>query len=114
VTPWAPPRPCLVPRCPHYASYRGRCAAHAHQQRVERAATSGDAFYASRAWRVFRAWFLAAHPICTDGPHQATEVDHIVGRRERPDLALDESNCRPYCKSCHSKRTARDQRGARG
>jgi 5-methylcytosine-specific restriction endonuclease McrA len=51
------------------------------------------------------------NPYCiTAGCNQpATEVDHIVPRRDRPDLAFEESNCRALCKSHHSARTAREQ-----
>lgn len=61
------------------------------------------------AWRKVRAQFLAAHPRCVECGATAAEVDHIKSIAERPDLRLKWSNLRSLCKSCHSRRTARDQ-----
>ncbi|PIO99660.1 HNH endonuclease [Pleomorphomonas carboxyditropha] len=61
------------------------------------------------AWRKVRSQFLAAHPRCVECGAAATEVDHIKPVAERPDLRLKWSNLRSFCKSCHSRRTARDQ-----
>jgi 5-methylcytosine-specific restriction protein A len=71
-------------------------------------------FYSTDRWRRFRAWFLDQHPVCVMCEEQgvavpATEVDHIKSRREFPELAFEESNCRACCKPCHSSRTAREQ-----
>lgn len=65
-------------------------------------------FYWSTAWRKFRKWFLARHPLCEWCMEQgvvtaANEVDHRIPRRDRQDLALDEGNCRAACKSCHAR-----------
>ncbi|BAI72671.1 HNH-family nuclease [Azospirillum sp. B510] len=62
-------------------------------------------------WRKLRARFLKAHPLCcvTGCGERATDVDHIQGVRERPDLRLEWSNLRSMCHPHHSKRTARDQ-----
>lgn len=61
-------------------------------------------------WRKIRKAFLAANPMCVCGCGQrATQVDHIVSVRERPDLRLVWSNLRAMSASCHSRRTATDQ-----
>lgn len=73
-------------------------------------------------WRRVRAAFLAQHPLCQcedcdDGRKRITPaevVDHIVPIRERPDLRLDWSNLRSMAKSCHDRRTAREQAFGRG
>jgi 5-methylcytosine-specific restriction protein A len=67
------------------------------------------AFYKSPAWRKLRAMQLAAHPLCADCVaggrlRAASEVHHKIGRKLRPDLALDLDNLMSLCKSCHSKR----------
>jgi 5-methylcytosine-specific restriction endonuclease McrA len=87
----------------------GRCARH------ERAGSYERGYDA--AWRRVRADFLAAFPRCVGyGPRQgkcdgrATEADHVVAVRDAPHLRLHWSNLRPYCKSCHSRRTATEQR----
>jgi len=65
-------------------------------------------------WRRYREWFLARHPLCCDpysrhaGLYEAaTDVDHIIPRRERPDLAFMEENCQGLCHACHSVKTRR-------
>jgi 5-methylcytosine-specific restriction protein A len=61
-------------------------------------------------WRVLRNRFLAANPFCAEPGCQAraTQADHIVSVRQRPDLRLEWSNLRPYCARHHSARTSRD------
>jgi 5-methylcytosine-specific restriction endonuclease McrA len=61
-------------------------------------------------WFAFRAQFLRANPICCCGCGKPAEVvDHVISIRQRPDLRLVASNCRPMTKRCHDRRTARDQ-----
>lgn len=72
-------------------------------------------FYWSTPWRKFRAWFLGQHPLCewcqAEGRYEsATEVDHRIPRRDRPDLAFDENNCRAGCKPCHARYGAKSKR----
>lgn len=76
--------------------------------------TINDAFYSMAPWRRFREWFLARHPLCCDpwGKHHgafelATDVDHIIPRRERPELTFTELNCQALCHGCHSIKTRR-------
>lgn len=68
------------------------------------------------AWKKCRALFLAKFPWCSfllpDGTkcrERATDVDHKISPRVRPDLRLNWSNLRGGCHSCHSRRTAKDQ-----
>jgi 5-methylcytosine-specific restriction protein A len=89
-----------------------RCEAH---KRVAGRGTSrnrpGDPFYSSAPWRRLRAVKLAEDPLCeecleldltTPGEH----VDHILDRRDRPDLALAKSNLKTLCASHHNRKTA--------
>ncbi len=64
-----------------------------------------------RAWSKVRARFLAKHRACVMCGAAASQVDHIVPVRQRPDLRLAETNLRALCGPCHSRRTARDQSG---
>lgn len=77
--------------------------------------TSTERGYDS-AWRGLRLKFLQMNPHCAEPGciRPATEVDHIISVRDRPDLRLVWKNLRPFCKSHHSARTARDQSFGRG
>lgn len=84
--------------------------------------TPPDPFYLSGPWRRFRLWILARFPLCAD-PFQyhaedgraeaATEIHHLIRRRERPDLAFDPANVQSLCKSCHSRLTAQERKHGR-
>ncbi len=67
-------------------------------------------------WRTLRAAFLKANPCCSEPgcSADATDADHVISVRERPDLRLDWNNLRPFCHPHHSRRTARDQGFAKG
>jgi 5-methylcytosine-specific restriction enzyme A len=67
------------------------------------------------AWRALRAEFLAANPECAEAGCRvpATDVDHILAVRDRPDLRLVWSNLRSFCHVHHSRHTARTQGFAR-
>lgn len=65
-----------------------------------------------RRWMRLRRWFLARHPLCAHCLKRgfttpATEVDHIKPLREGG-ARLDQSNLQALCKSCHSRKTARE------
>ena len=107
-----PLRPC--PGCSQLVREPGRCSA-CRRKKWKRQNQARDpetiAFYNSKAWRDFRAWFLADHPICQCEKRcrrASTEVHHIIPRRERPDLALDPMKCKALSKPCHSRETARE------
>ena len=79
-----------------------------------------DGFYQTARWRKLRHYVLSREPLCRDpfGEHAewsevvvATEVDHIVPRRVRPDLELAIENLQALCKRCHSRKTMADSQG---
>ena len=41
----------------------------------------------------------------------ATEADHIISVRDRPDLRLEKENLQPLCKRHHSRKTVRSDGG---
>lgn len=43
----------------------------------------------------------------------ASEVDHIVPRRDAPNLAYERENLQPLCKPCHSRKTRAEMEGRR-
>lgn len=74
------------------------------------AAKRTDPFYLSPQWRRLRVLVLKRDKHkCSwcgrdvSGIGQA-RVDHVVPRRQRPDLALTASNCRALCVACDGKR----------
>jgi 5-methylcytosine-specific restriction protein A len=69
----------------------------------------GKKFYRSAAWQAIRLMVLNAEPLCRLCSQAAMAVDHIIERRERPDLQLDISNLRPLCERCHNIKTAKKQ-----
>lgn len=67
-------------------------------------------------WRRTRAVKLSRHPLCEDCDRKgitnaATEVDHIDGKGPNGPRGHDLDNLRSLCKSCHSKKTVREDGG---
>ena len=89
---------------------------HRNATAIKRARIRKDEnFYNNLRWRNKRRYFLMKNKLCSDPFHIhgnrivfANEVDHIIPRRVRPDLAWNESNLQPLCKSCHSKKTRKE------
>lgn len=83
-----------------------------------RAKYAGYELYSNPKWRRLRRWHLRRYPYCVD-PFRlhgaegevATEVDHIEPWVNDHSLALKPSNLQSLCKSCHSKKTNKDQVG---
>jgi 5-methylcytosine-specific restriction protein A len=64
-----------------------------------------------RLWAKVRAQHLAEFPLCSEPGcgDLATVADHIISIRQRPDLRLDRTNLRSFCKPHHDRHTARTQ-----
>ena len=67
-----------------------------------------DPFYSSSKWRKVRRRQLAMHPLCKC-KEPATDVDHIKPRSEGG-ADLEYENLQSLCKSCHSKKTRRENK----
>jgi 5-methylcytosine-specific restriction protein A len=95
------------PGAPRNEAERKAMYDHRRPSRVERGY--------DRDWLRVRAAFALAHPVCSEPGCDAPveEVDHIEPIRNRPDLRLAWSNLRSFCRSHHSRRTAREQGFAR-
>jgi 5-methylcytosine-specific restriction enzyme A len=73
----------------------------------------------SRQWQRYAAALLVDNPVCLtiarDGKpcnQPATEVDHVDPVDDENDPRFwDVNNHRARCKSCHSRKTWREQRG---
>lgn len=113
----APSRPARwCPRC--QTSHPGACpvaAASFRKQADERRGTAAQRGYGAR-WQKASKAFLAAHRICVederDGQLVASQVvDHIVPHKGDMKLFWDSRNWQALCKSCHDRKTAREDGG---
>ena len=100
----------MSPRKP--PTFRPPSAARAKAARDRQYVRPGQSVYNTQRWRRVRAAFLARNPLCCDCLERgdrvpATEVDHVIPLSEggRP-YAFD--NLAARCKSCHSRKTARE------
>ena len=113
---------CSAMSCMRLAVTGGtRCANHAAEHAQARAEylkkahksynarrPASDKFYWTNTWKRKSATFREAHPVCCEcdsiGLVVPSElVDHIIPYRERPDLALVDSNLRALCWPCHNR-----------
>lgn len=60
--------------------------------------------YDDAAWKALRQQVLEESPYCGCG-EPATEVDHIISVRKRPDLRLERANLQSMCGRCHKRKT---------
>jgi len=105
---------CRRPACRTLVRGGGFCAAHQseafRQRNAGRERAEDRKFYQSPQWRQLRQRLLSDRPLCeeclrTEVFTPATVMDHMLPREERPDLALDPSNLRGLCASCHNRKT---------
>ncbi|MFD2234812.1 HNH endonuclease [Phaeospirillum tilakii] len=79
-----------------------------------------DPFYRSRAWVALRAQALKRDGyrcvVCGSDVRAKgqSRVDHILPRRQRPDLALALSNLRTLCSICDNQSHREKRTGAQG
>lgn len=78
-----------------------------------RFATMGSGFYASPRWLKLRYAMLSHHgarcQCCgASGPEAVVQVDHILPRRDYPELALDPGNLQVLCRACNLGKGADD------
>ncbi len=107
---------CSHPGCRKLTDGTPKCEAHTAIKRPARYVPrkEKDRFLDSAAWRKLSKWKLQATPYCEDCRDNgeirpANDVDHVIPRAERPDLALNEDNLRSLCDSCHGRKTRKDQ-----
>ena len=71
--------------------------------------------YSSKKWKSFRKSFLHESPLCKNFDECksfATEIDHIKAvASDFDEHFYDTNNLQGLCKSCHSKKTARENGG---
>lgn len=111
--PHKPLHPCKHPGCRNLTS-ETYCDLHRPAPRDSREPSSKRGY--NNRWRRESRRFLAAHPACAQCRREgrvtpATEVDHIIPYKGDGKLFWDQGNWQALCKSCHSKKTAREDGG---
>jgi 5-methylcytosine-specific restriction protein A len=109
-------RSCAHPGCPALVD-KGRCPKHRKQDQRQRDTKTAEErrFYGSQAWKDARLTHRRQHPLCATcleegrGPVVGTTVDHIIPRRDRPDLELDPSNFQTQCNRCHARKRRQER-----
>lgn len=97
----------------HLAERAQRTAARRAKAKRPDVARAGAAFYATARWQRQRLQHLKRFPLCRDCGElgvvvAASEVDHITPHRGDAKLMWDRSNWQSLCRSCHSRKTARE------
>ena len=110
--PQQPKRPCSRAGCRRLVGRKGCDCGKAQTQDYDRKRENSTKRGYGYRWRKVRLVHLRMEPLCRFCDAEgmtvgATEVDHIVPIREGG-AHFDHDNLRSLCKSCHSKRTARD------
>ena len=126
--------PCRYPGCRALLDKSGYCQAHASsaprrhtdynkQVRAKDAALAeAHRIRKGKRWLSLRKIVLSANPLCSDpfGVHArrastetATQVHHIKGLAEHPELAYDFDNLCALCSTCHA-RIEREVRSSTG
>jgi 5-methylcytosine-specific restriction protein A len=117
--PYVPLRPCRHPGCSKLVR-GGYCEIHQKEKKPQsneynKRRPSWHKLY-DRKWRSYTAVYLANHPYCAEclkrGKHvNATQVDHIKPHKGDMTLFWDTKNHQGLCKSCHSRKTAKENGG---
>ena len=109
--PYKPKRPCRHPDCAKLIDDGKYCGEHLklHPEYVRSASKRG---YGSR-WQKASKAYLRENPLCVECLKQrryvqATVVDHIIPHRGNEELFWNESNWQSLCKSCHDRKTGRE------
>ncbi len=87
--------------------------------RLARAKNPMSRFYNTNKWKKFRAayWRDPEHSwcvACAEAGKQtlAREIDHIIPAAKYKGSFYDSANLQPLCKSCHSRKTLKENRDA--
>ena len=115
--PWAAKRPCAYPGCPELVP-KGYCAHHADQASQKRHDAKRPNAHRrgyTRRWAKAARAYLDENPLCVECKKggqvvAATQVDHIVDHKGDATLFWDQDNWQSLCHSCHSRKTARENR----
>ena len=112
-----PPKPCYEPGCPR-VTHSTYCHIHAkqHDTAYRRQRGSSNKRGYTYRWQKEREAYLIRNPLCENCLNKhgvlraAKEVDHIIPHKGDMKLFWDVNNWQGLCKSCHSKKTAKEQK----
>lgn len=111
-------RPCLAASCSGYVTNKGYCDKHQHRVKAaDKARGNSHQRGYDHEWRKAREEHLDAEPLCRECDKRrmitpATVVDHIEPHKGNKKLFWDRTNWQSLCYSCHSRKTATEDRGA--
>lgn len=126
-------KPCNHPGCPSLIDRGTYCPTHQasapkrhalydkHVRQRDPALAQAARIRSSQRWIRVRKLVLADHPICADpfGDHAragvtraSTQVHHISGLAEHPELAFHADNLQALCTACHARIEREHRAGA--
>jgi 5-methylcytosine-specific restriction protein A len=110
--PWRPPNRSELMR--RRQGRKARDAEYEARRRRDPALAQAQHIRSSARWRKVRALKLARDPLCEDCKERgvlkaATQVHHLEGLAQRPDLAFVMTNLASLCSTCHAKREAKER-----
>ncbi|WP_330547708.1 HNH endonuclease [Caminicella sporogenes] len=104
---------CSFPGCPELTEGR-YCEKHQKEETKKyNRKRKYKKLYNSSSWQRLRKKVLTKHPLCVECEEKgrltpATVVDHIVPHHGNEALFWDEDNLQSLCKSCHDRKTAKE------
>ena len=103
-------KPCSYPLCPELIP-KGRMYCYKHKEKKPKREYTG---VYKRGWPALRSLYLKHTPLCEDCKEKgiveaATEVHHKIPIEVWQEGRLEWDNLRSLCKSCHSKKTAKEK-----
>ena len=110
--PRKPLKPCKYPNCPKLTE-GNYCEVHQSEMEYKPRRKSYNRLYSTSRWKAIRLHILSKQPLCTQCMKTkritpATVVDHVNPHKGNEELFYDKANLQPLCKSCHDRKTAKE------
>ena len=110
--PRKPLKPCKHPKCPNLTEGY-YCDEHKDEMGYKQEQSKYKKLYNSSRWQDLRRYRLNTQPLCVeclkkDRIFPATVVDHIKPHKGNEKLFYDFNNLQSLCKSCHDRKTAKE------
>ena len=110
--PRKPLKPCRHPQCPELTE-GNYCEEHEREMEYKRMNSPYSKLYSTSRWQRLREYILTKEPLCVECKRKkrirpATVVDHIKPHKGDEELFYDEGNLQGLCKSCHDRKTAKE------